>query len=219
MTTSIDNDDKATGQTLINAEKEFVISFANGLKDVRFFIDGQPVALTTTFDMSNCHRDAECAAQLPAGEDRQRGDRRLDAAELRDRPPRRQPVGRPHRSPEGLAASAGPAARFGGPLFPFSDLSFPGEFSMPKTTTAAGAAAQLTEEQKAAAERRAAYDAQFTPDDQRGYALAVVAKQAGVSLEEAAKLAEQLGADKLTELHDAGREGRVADCRALLGLN
>lgn len=48
-----DNDDKATGTTLINAEKEFVISFANGLKDVRFFIDGQPVALGTTFDMSN----------------------------------------------------------------------------------------------------------------------------------------------------------------------
>src|SRR6476646_3935471 len=45
-----DNDDKATGQTLINAEKEFEISFANGLKDVRFFIDGQPVATGTTFD-------------------------------------------------------------------------------------------------------------------------------------------------------------------------
>jgi hypothetical protein len=55
-----DNDDKATGKTLINAEKEFVISFANGLRDVRFFIDGEPVAVgggasanDGRFDMSN----------------------------------------------------------------------------------------------------------------------------------------------------------------------
>ena len=46
------NDDVATGQTLINVEKEFVISFAAGKSDVRFFINGQPVATGTTFDMS-----------------------------------------------------------------------------------------------------------------------------------------------------------------------
>lgn len=47
-----DLDDKATGKTLINVEKDFLISFANGKRDVRFFIDGQPVAEGTTFDMS-----------------------------------------------------------------------------------------------------------------------------------------------------------------------
>lgn len=48
-----DNDDKATGKALINAEKDLVISFANGKKDVRFFVDGEPVAPAVTFDMSN----------------------------------------------------------------------------------------------------------------------------------------------------------------------
>lgn len=48
-----DNDDKATGKTLINAAKDFVISFARGKRDVRFFVDGEPVAEGTTFDMSN----------------------------------------------------------------------------------------------------------------------------------------------------------------------
>ena len=47
-----DKDDVAAGLTLINAAKDFVISFTNGKSDVRFFIDGQPVAMGTTFDMS-----------------------------------------------------------------------------------------------------------------------------------------------------------------------
>ena len=47
------NDDVATGKTSVNTSKQFKISFANGTSDVRFFIDGQPVATGTTFDMSN----------------------------------------------------------------------------------------------------------------------------------------------------------------------
>lgn len=47
-----DNDDKATGKTLSTAYKDFTISFAYGTDDVRFFIDGEPVATGTTFDMS-----------------------------------------------------------------------------------------------------------------------------------------------------------------------
>lgn len=47
-----DKDDIATGKTLINAYKDFKISFACGKGDVRFFIDGEPVATATTFDMS-----------------------------------------------------------------------------------------------------------------------------------------------------------------------
>ena len=52
-----DKDDISTGTTLINAYKNFKISFANGTSDVRFFVDGQPVAESTTFNMSaytNC---------------------------------------------------------------------------------------------------------------------------------------------------------------------
>lgn len=47
-----DNDDVATGQTLINAYKDFEIDFSQGTADVRLFIDGQPVATGTTFNMS-----------------------------------------------------------------------------------------------------------------------------------------------------------------------
>ncbi len=47
-----DKDDVATGATLINAYKNFKISFATGTSDVRFFVDGQPVGESTTFSMS-----------------------------------------------------------------------------------------------------------------------------------------------------------------------
>lgn len=47
-----DNNDVATGKTLINAYKTLTISFALGKADVRFFVDGEPVATSTTFDMS-----------------------------------------------------------------------------------------------------------------------------------------------------------------------
>lgn len=52
-----DNNDVATGQTLINAYKTFRIDFSQGTSDVRFMMDGanglKRVASTTTFDMSN----------------------------------------------------------------------------------------------------------------------------------------------------------------------
>ena len=48
-----DNNDVATGQTLVNTYRDFKISFATGTNDVRFFVGGQPVATSTTFDMSN----------------------------------------------------------------------------------------------------------------------------------------------------------------------
>ena len=50
---TVDNDDVATGQSLVNAYKKFVISFAAGKSDVRFYVDGVRVAASTTFDMSN----------------------------------------------------------------------------------------------------------------------------------------------------------------------
>lgn len=47
-----DNDDKATAVSLSSTSKEFIIDFSHGITDIRFFIDGQPVALATTFSMS-----------------------------------------------------------------------------------------------------------------------------------------------------------------------
>lgn len=45
-------DDVATGQTLSSTYKTFMIDFSRGLADVRFYIEGEPVATGTTFNMS-----------------------------------------------------------------------------------------------------------------------------------------------------------------------
>jgi hypothetical protein len=43
----------AAGTTLASVYKKCVIDFSQGLSDVRFFVDGERVAASTTFDMSN----------------------------------------------------------------------------------------------------------------------------------------------------------------------
>jgi hypothetical protein len=45
-------DDVATGVTLGTTFKRFVIDFTGGKRDVKFYIDGQRVAASTTFNMS-----------------------------------------------------------------------------------------------------------------------------------------------------------------------
>ena len=57
------NDDVATGTTLINATKQLKISFVD-TSDVRFFVDGQPVATSTTFDMSAYTGGLQVFAQI-----------------------------------------------------------------------------------------------------------------------------------------------------------
>lgn len=47
-----DNDDIATGVTLGTSFKRFLIDFTGGKSNVKFFIDGQRVAASRTFDMS-----------------------------------------------------------------------------------------------------------------------------------------------------------------------
>ena len=47
-----DNDDKATGVSLVAAYKRFLIDFTGGKSNVKFYIDGERVASSTTFDMS-----------------------------------------------------------------------------------------------------------------------------------------------------------------------
>ena len=48
-----DNDDVATGATLVDTYKRFVIDFTGGKSNVKFYVDGVRVAASTTFDMSN----------------------------------------------------------------------------------------------------------------------------------------------------------------------
>jgi hypothetical protein len=48
-----DFNDKATGTTLASTYKKCSIDFSQGLSDVRFFVDGERVAASTTFDMSD----------------------------------------------------------------------------------------------------------------------------------------------------------------------
>jgi hypothetical protein len=47
-----DKDDVATGATLANTYKKFVIDFTGGKSNVKFYVDGVRVAASTTFDMS-----------------------------------------------------------------------------------------------------------------------------------------------------------------------
>ena len=47
-----DNDDIATGVTLGTSFKKFYIDFTGGKSNVKFYIDGQQVARSRTFDMS-----------------------------------------------------------------------------------------------------------------------------------------------------------------------
>lgn len=61
---SNDNDDVATGKSLSNSYQWLTISFANGKSDVRFFVNGQPVATSTTFDMSNYAGALQLFAQI-----------------------------------------------------------------------------------------------------------------------------------------------------------
>lgn len=51
--TANNNDDVATGKTLVAAYKSFVIDFTGGKSNVKFYINGERVAASTTFDMSN----------------------------------------------------------------------------------------------------------------------------------------------------------------------
>lgn len=48
----IDNDDVSTGKTLVATYKRFVIDFQNK-SDIKFYIDGERVAGSTTFSMAN----------------------------------------------------------------------------------------------------------------------------------------------------------------------
>lgn len=48
-----DNDDVSTEKALTNAYKKFVIDFTGGKSNVKFYVDGERVASSTTFDMSN----------------------------------------------------------------------------------------------------------------------------------------------------------------------
>jgi len=65
-----DNNDVATGQTLINAYKTFKIDFSQGKSDVRFYMTGdnnsvlKRVATGTTFDMSNYSGSLQPFVQL-----------------------------------------------------------------------------------------------------------------------------------------------------------
>jgi len=59
-----DNNDISTGVTLGTSFKEFVIDFTGGKSDVKFYIDGQRVGATTTFDMSGYSSGLQPLVQL-----------------------------------------------------------------------------------------------------------------------------------------------------------
>ena len=58
------NDDISSGVTLGTTYKEFVIDFTGGKSDVKFYVDGQRVGATTTFDMSGYSSGLQPIVQL-----------------------------------------------------------------------------------------------------------------------------------------------------------
>lgn len=80
-----DNDDVATGKTLSNSYKWLVISFAKGKSDVRFLVDGEPVAESTTFDMSAYTGALQLFAQIQKTADTNVDGFTLDAWYVRGR--------------------------------------------------------------------------------------------------------------------------------------
>lgn len=59
-----DTDDKAAGQSLSTTLKRCVIDFRAGLSDVRFFVDGQPCATSTTFSIAAASGNVQPFVQL-----------------------------------------------------------------------------------------------------------------------------------------------------------
>lgn len=82
---STDNDDVATGKTLINAYKKFVISFAGGKSDVKFYIDGAQVATSTTFSMANHSTGLQPYVQLQKTSDANANSVVIDYIEIKSR--------------------------------------------------------------------------------------------------------------------------------------
>lgn len=82
---TVNNDDVATGKTLSNSYVDLLISFAAGKSDVRFFVNGQPVATTTTFDMSNYSGALQLFAQIQKTADTNTDGFVLDRWEVRGR--------------------------------------------------------------------------------------------------------------------------------------
>ncbi|HWB13336.1 MAG TPA: hypothetical protein VG826_29190 [Pirellulales bacterium] len=79
------NDDIATGKSLSSSYKDFVISFAAGKKDVKFFIDGQPVATSTTFDMSQYTGSFQLYLQVQKGANAETDSVVIDYVEIKGR--------------------------------------------------------------------------------------------------------------------------------------
>ena len=80
-----DNDNVSTGKSLVATYKTFVISFASGTSDVRFFIDGDRVGSGTTFDMSNYSSGLQPAVQLQKTADTNTDSVTVDYVKIRAR--------------------------------------------------------------------------------------------------------------------------------------
>jgi hypothetical protein len=64
----------------------------------------------------------------------------------------------------------------------------------------------------------AAAPVELSAEEKRAYVVKVIAKQAGVSHDIATVRASELSPEGAEAILAAGREGRVDDCRAILGL-
>lgn len=79
------NDDVATGKSLVAAYKTFVIDFTGGKSDVKFYVDGERVAASTTFDMSNYSSGLQPIVQIQKTADTNTDSVTVDYVEIKAR--------------------------------------------------------------------------------------------------------------------------------------
>jgi hypothetical protein len=80
-----DNDDTSTGKSLVATYQRFVIDFSGGTSDVKFYVNGDRVAGTTTFDMSNYTAGLQPFVQIQKTADTNTDSVNVDYVEIKSR--------------------------------------------------------------------------------------------------------------------------------------
>jgi hypothetical protein len=83
--TATNNDDVATGVSLVATYKTFYIDFKGGKSNVKFYIDGTRVAASTTFDMSGYSAGLQPIVQIQKASDANTDSVTVDYVEIKSR--------------------------------------------------------------------------------------------------------------------------------------
>lgn len=79
------NDDVATGKSLVATYQQLYIDFTGGKSDVKFYVNGERVAASTTFDMSNYSAGLQPIIQIQKTADTNTDSVTVDYVEIKAR--------------------------------------------------------------------------------------------------------------------------------------